>query len=164
MKAGLMLITVLIISGCAAAPKQPTSSCAMTEQGCVARGYAVRLKPGDDLRRVLDEFAARTHLRAAYVATCAGSLSVAAVRFADQKDATILTGPFEIVSLTGTFSPDGSHLHIAISDTSGRTIGGHLAEGALVYTTAEVVIGQLVGARFSRKVDATTSYKELLIE
>jgi predicted DNA-binding protein with PD1-like motif len=88
----------------------------------------------------------------------------AAIRFAGQKDATILTGPFEIVSLTGTFSADGPHLHISISDASGRTHGGHLAEGTLVYTTAEVVVGELAGARFSRRIDPATTYKELVIE
>ena len=132
--------------------------------GCETRGYAVRLKPGEDLRRALEEFASKRHLRAAYVATCAGSLRVAAIRFADQKESTILTGPFEIVSLTGTFSPDGPHLHISISDPSGRTVGGHLAEGSLVYTTAEVVIHELRAAHFSREVDPATSYKELVVE
>lgn len=129
----------------------------------MTRGFALRLRPGDDLRRTLEEFAARRGLRAAYVATCAGSVKVAAIRFADQKEATTLPGPFEIVSLSGTFSPDGPHLHISIADGSGRTYGGHLAEGTLVYTTAEVVIVQLVGARFSRENDVTTSYKELVV-
>ncbi len=42
--------------------------------------------------------------------------------------------------------------------------GGHLAEGSLVYTTAEVVIVELVGARFRREIDPATSYKELVVE
>jgi predicted DNA-binding protein with PD1-like motif len=126
--------------------------------------FALRLKPGDDLRRTLEGFAASRQLRAAYVATCAGSLKVAAIRFADQKDATTLTGPFEIVSVTGTFSTDGPHLHISVSDAGGRTFGGHLAEGSLVYTTAEVVIVELVGASFRREIDPTTTYKELVVE
>jgi uncharacterized protein len=142
------LLALLIIGGCATAT---TST------------YAVRLKPGDDLRRKLEEFVALHKLRAAYVATCAGSVQVAQIRFADQKDTTRLTGPFEIVSLTGTFSVDGSHLHISLSDASGRTVGGHLAEGTIVYTTAETVIGEIQGAQFRREVDPATSYKELAI-
>jgi hypothetical protein len=49
-------------------------------------------------------------------------------------------GPFEIVALTGTLSQDGGHLHLAVADQQGRTIGGHLAEGSTVRTTAEVVV------------------------
>jgi predicted DNA-binding protein with PD1-like motif len=33
-----------------------------------------------------------------------------------------------------------------------------------VYTTAEVVVGQLAGARFRRRIDRATTYKELVIE
>jgi predicted DNA-binding protein with PD1-like motif len=89
---------------------------------------------------------------------------VVAIRFADQKSTTILTGPFEIVSLSGTLSPDGSHLHISVADGTGRTVGGHLGVGSTVYTTAEIVVGDLRGARFRREIDATTTYKELVID
>jgi uncharacterized protein len=96
--------------------------------------------------------------------TCAGSLRRVAIRFADAKEATSLEGPFEIVSLSGTFSADGAHVHIAVSDGTGRTIGGHLAEGAVVYTTAEVVIGEIAGMKFRRVVDPVTTFRELAIE
>jgi uncharacterized protein len=101
--------------------------------------------------------------RAAYVATCAGSLRQAAIRFADQKETTTLTGPFEIVSLAGTLSPDGPHLHITVADATGRTYGGHLGAGSIVYTTAEVVVAEIAGTRFRREVDPATSYKELVV-
>jgi hypothetical protein len=52
-------------------------------------------------------------------------------------------GPFEIVSMTGTVSFHGSHLHISISDENGKTIGGHLVFGCKIYTTAEMVIAVL---------------------
>lgn len=150
MKPGRAIAALLLLGACTTTTNQ-------------TRGFALRLKPGDDLRRSLEAFTAQHHLRAAYVATCAGSLKVAAIRFADQKDTTILTGPFEIVSLTGTLSPDGSHLHISVSDSTGRTFGGHLAEGSLVYTTAEVVIGELADARFTRELDPATTFKELVV-
>jgi predicted DNA-binding protein with PD1-like motif len=149
-KSGFAIAALLLLGACSTATNE-------------TRGYALRLKPGDDLRRSLEAFTAQHHLRAAYVATCVGSLKVAAIRFADQKETTILTGPFEIVSLTGTLSPDGPHLHISVSDANGRTFGGHLAEGSLVYTTAEVVIGELVGARFTREVDPATTFRELVV-
>jgi predicted DNA-binding protein with PD1-like motif len=162
-KTGFVIAALLVLGACTTA-NRPAASCGSNQPGCETRAFAIRLKPGDDLRRTLEEFVARRQLRAAYVATCAGSLKVAVIRFADQQDATTLTGPFEIVSVTGTLSTDGPHLHISVSDAGGRTVGGHLAEGSLVYTTAEVVIVELVGARFRREVDPATSYKELVVE
>lgn len=103
-------------------------------------------------------------VQAGFVASCSGSLRVVAIRFADQKNTTTLTGPFEIVSLTGTLSPDGSHLHISVADGTGHTIGGHLGAGSTVYTTAEIVVGNLSGSKFRREIDPATAYKELVID
>ena len=71
---------------------------------------------------------------------------------------------FEIVSLVGTLSPDGSHSHISLSDGTGATIGGHLLEGNEVYTTAEIVIGEAEYLQFRREVDPVTTFKELTIK
>uniref|UniRef100_A0A7S2A1K6 PPC domain-containing protein n=1 Tax=Trieres chinensis TaxID=1514140 RepID=A0A7S2A1K6_TRICV len=69
---------------------------------------------------------------------------------------------FEIVSLVGTFSRDGGrHLHISLSDSTGRTIGGHLIDGA-VFTTVEVVVGAIAGVEFRRAMDKETGYRELM--
>jgi len=69
---------------------------------------------------------------------------------------------FEIVSMTGTFSRDGScHLHISISDDNGHTFGGHLLEGE-IFTTAEVVLGSAEGIDFPREHDDDTGYRELI--
>jgi len=69
----------------------------------------------------------------------------------------------EILSLSGTLSADGAHLHIAIADSSGAVIGGHLCSGSLVRTTAELVIGLLPEWQFRRERDPATSYPELAI-
>jgi predicted DNA-binding protein with PD1-like motif len=151
-------LLLLVACGTTAPSRTPEGS------GRETRAFAFRLGPGADLRKELEAFAASRGLQAAYVATCVGSVRVASIRFADQKDATVLTGPFEIVSLTGTLSPDGPHLHVSVSDSTGRTIGGHLSEGTLVYTTAEVVVVELAGARFSRAIDPATTFKELVVE
>jgi predicted DNA-binding protein with PD1-like motif len=82
---------------------------------------------------------------------------------ADQPEGTVFEGKHEIVSLVGTLSPDGDHLHVAVSDSSGRTLGGHLMDGSLVYTTAEIAVGELTDLSFARETDAITTYKELAI-
>ncbi len=103
------------------------------------------------------------HLRAGFIITTVGSLRQAAIRLADQSSATQFDGKFEIVSLVGTLGQDGVHLHISISDNTGKTIGGHLVEGCVIYTTAEIVIGETRGLVFSREKDAETGYQELRI-
>lgn len=104
--------------------------------------YAIRLKPGGDLRRSLDSFVKVKNIASGWVASCAGSLTKYNIRFANQPNGSSDTGHFEIVSLTGTLSKNGSHVHIAVSDSSGKTIGGHLLEDCMVYTTAEIIIQQ----------------------
>jgi hypothetical protein len=124
---------------------------------------AVRLTPDQDLKAELDRIAAARSIEAACILTCAGSLRKAVLRFANQNEAVELTGFFEIVSLTGTLSRHGSHFHIAIADSEGKTWGAHLLEGSAIYTTAEIVIGILPGTHFLRTQDPRTSYPELEI-
>lgn len=126
--------------------------------------HALRLQPGDDPKVVLDTLIKERGWSAACVICAVGSLTQAALRFADQSEVEVMRGHFEIVSLTGTLSPDGSHLHLAISDGNGATYGGHLKEGSRVYTTVEVVVAILDDWSFSRKVDEKTGFMELSIE
>ena len=125
--------------------------------------YALRLRPNQDLRHELETFAAAHDLRAAFILTCVGSLRHAALRLANKPDTTHYEDKFEIVSLVGTLSKDGPHLHISLSDGTGAMIGGHLQLGNLIYTTAEIVIGELSDKVFSRPIDPATTYDELEI-
>jgi len=92
-----------------------------------------------------------------------GSLTDYTLRFANQKEGIHGSGHFEIISLTGTVSVNGSHLHISISDSTGKTIGGHLLDGCKIYTTAEIVIGSTKAYEFTRKKDGTTEWEELQV-
>lgn len=126
--------------------------------------HALRLKPGEDLKFALDEFARSNRIEAACILTCVGSLRKAALRFANQAETTVLDGHFEIVSLTGVFSQYGSHYHIALSDGEGRTYGAHLMDGSEIYTTAEIVLAAFEDLRFLRSFDPQTGYPELDIQ
>ena len=129
----------------------------------ILKTYALRLLPGDDLRQQLTAFVQAHHIVAGTMLTCVGSLTVATLRLANQEGPTEYRGHFEIVSLVGTLSTNGSHLHLAVSDSTGRTIGGHLLDGCRVYTTAEIVLGELPALEFRRETDATFGYQELVI-
>ena len=101
--------------------------------------------------------------QAGCVISAVGTLSVAQLRFAGAAEATTIHGELEILSLSGTLSPDGVHLHIAIADSSGAVIGGHLCPGSLVRTTAELLVGLLPEWHFWRELDLATGYAELRI-
>ena len=61
-------------------------------------------------------------------------------------------------------STNGSHLHISLSDSTGKTIGGHLMEGCKSYTTADIVILRSNDFVFKKENDGTTPWVELHIE
>ena len=72
--------------------------------------------------------------------------------------------PMEILSLSGTLGADGLHLHISLSRRDGACVGGHLVEGCVVNTTAELVIGELPDVDFRRPRDPATGYNELSVQ
>ena len=140
-----------------------TPAVVATARASVLKTYSLRLRPGDDLRQQLTAFVQEHHIRAGAMLTCVGSLTMTTLRLANQEAASVYRGHFEIVSLVGTLSVNGSHLHLAVSDSTGRTIGGHLLDGCRVYTTAEIVLGELPEVEYRRETDPAFGYKELVV-
>ncbi len=126
--------------------------------------YAFRLKPGQDLKQELQKFVIDNKIEAGWINTCVGSLTNYNIRFANQPNGSSDSGHFEIVSLVGTLSINGSHLHISISDSTGKTIGGHLMDECKIYTTAEIVIQSTNNFIFKREKDGTTPWEELNVK
>lgn len=127
------------------------------------QAHPLRLSPGDDLRVALEDLARRLKMPAAFVIQGIGSLSVAQLRFAGNEDPTELRGDLEILTLAGSVSPDGAHLHMSVADQRGRVCGGHVAPGCTVRTTAEVLLALLPGYRFAREYDPDSGFVELVI-
>ena len=131
------------------------------------RAHAVRLPPGSDLKAELVRLTGSLALRAGCIVSCVGSLTRARLRMpsAAGQDERIQTfdEPMEIISLTGTLCADGPHLHISLSRRDASCVGGHLLEGCIVHTTAELVIGDLPDVEFRRTPDAATGYNELSV-
>jgi predicted DNA-binding protein with PD1-like motif len=132
------------------------------------RAHAVRLTPGTDLKEALERLTEAHALRAGVILSGVGSLSRARLRLpgaAGEAEAfTSFDEPMEIVSLAGTLGPDGLHVHISLARRDGACVGGHLAPGCIVHTTAELVIGELPQLEFRRRPDAATGYAELSVE
>jgi len=123
----------------------------------------LRLSPGDDLRAAVVEVLRRSGHLAGFVLQGIGSLGAARIRLAGIDAPTELRGDLEILTLAGSVAPDDAHLHISVSDAQGRVTGGHVAQGCLVRTTAELLLALLPDHAFSREDDPATGFKELVI-
>lgn len=140
----------------------------------IMRAHALRLTPGQNLVSALEDAAtkamAASGASSSFVLSAVGSLDSVTLRMANasRKDdgedkaneIKEWNERFEVVSLVGTFSSTGKHLHIAVSDAKGQTFGGHLMSGR-VFTTLELVLGTIEDVVFERKEDPETGYKEL---
>lgn len=127
----------------------------------------IRLTPGQDLRATLEAAVLAQNCRAAFVLSGIGSLSTAGIRLAGAAQPTRLTESMEILTLSGTVAAGGhktgSHMHMAISTATGQVLGGHVAPGCIVLTTAEVLLALLPDWQFTREPDAATGYDELVV-
>ena len=123
----------------------------------------LRLAPGDDLRGALSAALAAAGAEAAFVVAGIGSLREARLRCAGRDAPLHLVGDVEILTLAGTLGAGGPHLHASLSDADGRVLGGHVAPGCIVRTTAEILLAVLDDLRFERAPDPATGYAELVI-
>jgi predicted DNA-binding protein with PD1-like motif len=131
------------------------------------RVEVLRLSPGEDLRSALQAWShaaaiAAPPVQAACVLSAVGSLTRAALRYANAPAGTVIDGPLELLTLSGTLGIGGVHLHASVSDAEGKVLGGHLMPGCNVRTTAEIVLGLLPSHVFDRTHDPMTGFLELL--
>jgi len=125
--------------------------------------YTFRLTPGQDLFDAIESFVRQKQIEAGCVLSAVGSLTQAVLRLANDEIYSEFEGYFEIVSITGTVSTHGSHVHISISDGEGKTTGGHLVSGCKIYTTAEVVIIAFSDLIYKREPAEDSGYDELTV-
>ena len=125
--------------------------------------HVFRLRRGSDLLKALQEYARTRRIAAGTVVSGVGGVTRARVRDASGVTVRELNEPLEIVSLMGTLSTARTHLHIALAREDLTVLGGHLMEGCIVNTTAEVVLLELDGVRFGAERDGETGYDELAI-
>ena len=128
------------------------------------RTHVFRLTKGADLKKSIADYCKAHAIEAGYIVCCVGCVYEVQVRTAGGKSYFHDVQPYEIVSLVGTLSKDGVHLHIALSAKDAHTIGGHLMEGTLIDTTAEIVLQELENYTFTRVWDECTGYKEISIK
>ena len=126
--------------------------------------HTFRLKPQQDLFDSIEDFVKQNNIEAGCILSSVGSLTHATLRLANREYFNEYEVHFEIVSMTGTVSIHGSHIHVAISDGDGVTIGGHLVSGCKIYTTAEIVLLELDDVVYKRELYKNDSgYEELVV-
>ncbi|QNI61056.1 PCC domain-containing protein [Synechococcus sp. TAK9802] len=102
----------------------------------------LKLAPGSDLRLSLEELAQRDGI-SGFVIGVVGNLTKASFQCPGQAEPTVLEGDLEIITLNGTFSPEGVHLHLSLSDGACQVWGGHLEPGTIVQKGVDLLIGVL---------------------
>ena len=127
------------------------------------QNYTFRLPSGQDLFGSIEDFVREKQVEAGCVLSGVGSLTHATLRLANRPSISEYEGHFEIVSITGTVSVHGSHLHISVSDEDGKTIGGHLVSGCKIYTTAEIGIAIFEDVVYKREFAEDSGYDELAV-
>jgi len=140
------------------------SSAPVLAQPYDVKAHVLRLKPGQDIYGELTSYVSTHKIMAASIISAVGSVTEANLRFANKQEGTLIKGPLELLSLSGTTSVEGTHLHMSVADGEGKTTGGHLLIGTKVYTTLEIVIASYEGISFKRILDKTYGYKELDVQ
>lgn len=126
--------------------------------------HAFRLIRGNDIKKEIITYCQKKNIEAGVIVSAVGCIKHLHIRLAEANDYIDKDENYEIVSITGTVSKDAAHIHISVSDNTGKTIGGHLKEGTIVDTTCEVVVHELEDYIFTREPDSVTGYNELSIK
>lgn len=126
--------------------------------------HAFRLTRGSDLKKEIISYCQKKNIKAGVIICAVGCIQHLHIRLAEAIEYIDKEGCYEIVSITGTLSQENVHIHIAVSDNTGKTVGGHLKDGTIIDTTCEVVIYELKDYIFTREPDSETGYDELVIK
>ena len=124
----------------------------------------LKLAPGSDLRLSLEELAQRDGI-SGFVLGVVGNLTKASFQCPGQAEPTVLEGDLEVITLNGTFSPEGVHLHLSLSDGACQVWGGHLEPGTIVQKGVDLLIGVLEQreSRPARQTAAAASRIEIAV-
>ncbi len=131
----------------------------MPEKGKI---ILTRLRPGGDLLEEIAGLARREGIRFGTVSAI-GAVRRARIGYYDQKEWVYrerdLAEPLEICSCLGNVSLKDKlpfvHAHVLLADGEGRTFGGHLCPGTVIFA-AECRIEELPGPPPERAYDRET--------
>jgi predicted DNA-binding protein with PD1-like motif len=125
----------------------------------LGRTFQFRIPPGEDLYDYLTDFCINRRIRFGSISVI-GAVEKATIGYYDQKKKkyykSVLKEEFEVLSCNGNVSiKEGKpflHLHIALSDTKLKALGGHLFPGTTVFV-GEATIQEIKGKALTRNLD-----------
>ena len=137
-------------------------------KGALGRVIVLRLKPGMDLLDGIQAACERYRIHNGVILSAIGSLG--RVRFCDVEAlpekkcgygygrVLALDDTIELTGASGVVCSDAEgninlHVHICLSDKTGRAYGGHLVQGTKVLMTADIVLGEIEGVSMLREDD-----------
>lgn len=126
--------------------------------------HIFRLTKGMDLKKEIVKYCKENNIKSGIIGACVGCCYEINLRLAGGEKYLHKEADYEIVSMTGTISEDGVHIHVSFSDNEGVTLGGHLKDGCFVNSTAEIAIIEVDNYKLTREFDEETGYKELVIK
>ena len=103
------------------------------------RTLRLKLLPGSDLRQSVERIS-REENASGFVLGVVGNLEKASFQCPGKSSPSLLEGNLEIITLNGTFSPEGVHLHLSLSDGDCQVWGGHLEPGTLINKEADILL------------------------
>lgn len=129
-------------------------------EGALGKVVAIRLKPGTDVLKGLEQAAKDAGINNGVILTGMGSLDGA--RYCNPVEIEEspsgygydipleLKGPIELTAMSGIICHDDEgvtnlHVHICLSDRYGTGHGGHLVEGTKVLLTTDVIMAEIAG-------------------
>jgi len=121
-----------------------------------------QIKHSDDLYGALADYCLKNKIKSGLI-IAVGALKNAKLSYYDQSKKVFLpkniNKPLEILSCLGNVSlKDGQpfvHVHLTVSDKTGRVYGGHLEKGSVVFA-CECAILETSGELLNRKFDKLT--------
>lgn len=137
-------------------------------KGMLGQVTVLRLYPGTDVIRGLEEACAEAGIKNGVIISAIGSLDGVKycnpVELPDQKagygygEILHLTGPIELTGASGIICHDNEgkinlHVHVDLSDRYGNAHGGHLVEGTKVLLTLDAVVAEIAGVEMLRQMD-----------
>lgn len=132
-----------------------------------ARGYVLKLEPGEELRETLSAFMQQKRLPSAFFQGIGSLCDVELGYFSLSKgdyEKHFFEGNYELISASGNISIEENdhpfvHCHAILSNEKCQTIAGHLFKG-IVTVTAEIFLFP-VDMVLIRKKDKKLNYKGL---
>lgn len=130
------------------------------------RFFMGRLSKGDDLLRSLEKVCQEHNITLGEVRAL-GAVTRARVGYYDQEKREYcfleLDQPLEILALVGNVSVNEGqpmvHAHVTLADTAGRSCGGHLGEGTLVFACEFAIYEHLADESLTRQYDPETGLR-----